>query len=177
MARSQPVCRRGQESRTRPASSPEFCTTRRSSIRLVERPYVLVVLTRGIPEQAVARQLIADISRLGLRARGRAAAQMIVAIGTDHAGFALKDTVVAAIRAAGHEVLDCGAFEVNPDDDYPDFAASVARAVIEGRAVARHPLVRQRRRRVGGGEQVCRHSIGALPRLLLGAPGCRGRLR
>ncbi len=59
---------------------------------------------------------------------------MIVAIGTDHAGFALKDTVIAAIRAAGHEVLDCGAFEVKPDDDYPDFAAGVARAVVEGRA-------------------------------------------
>ena len=59
---------------------------------------------------------------------------MIVAIGTDHAGFALKDTVIAAIRVAGHEVLDCGAFDVNPDDDYPDFAASVARAVSEGRA-------------------------------------------
>ena len=59
---------------------------------------------------------------------------MIVAIGTDHAGFALKETVIAAIRAVGHEVLDCGAFELNAGDDYPDFAASVARAVIEGRA-------------------------------------------
>ena len=59
---------------------------------------------------------------------------MIVAIGTDHAGFTLKETVIAAIRDAGHEVLDCGAFEVNDGDDYPDFAASVARAVMEGRA-------------------------------------------
>jgi len=59
---------------------------------------------------------------------------MIIAIGTDHAGFTLKETVIAAIRAAGHEALDCGAFEVNPDDDYPDSAAAVARAVVEGRA-------------------------------------------
>ena len=59
---------------------------------------------------------------------------MIVAIGTDHAGFTLKETVIAAIRDAGHEVLDCGAFEVNAGDDYPDFAASVARAVMDGRA-------------------------------------------
>jgi ribose 5-phosphate isomerase B len=59
---------------------------------------------------------------------------MIVAIGTDHAGFALKDTVLAAVRAAGHDALDCGAFEINPDDDYPDFAKAVARAVAEGRA-------------------------------------------
>jgi len=59
---------------------------------------------------------------------------MIVAIGTDHAGFPLKSTVVDAIRAAGHEPLDCGAFEVDPADDYPDFAAKVARAVLDGRA-------------------------------------------
>ena len=59
---------------------------------------------------------------------------MIVAIGTDHAGFPLKETVIAAILSAGHDVLDCGAFEIDPGDDYPDFAAGVARAVMEGRA-------------------------------------------
>lgn len=59
---------------------------------------------------------------------------MIVAIGTDHAGFVLKETVIAAIRSAGHEALDCGAFEMDAGDDYPDFAANVARAVIDGRA-------------------------------------------
>ena len=59
---------------------------------------------------------------------------MIVALGTDHAGFPLKPTVVEAIRANGHEVLDCGAFELAPGDDYPDFAAAVARSVLEGRA-------------------------------------------
>lgn len=59
---------------------------------------------------------------------------MIVALGTDHAGFSLKPVVTEAVRAAGHEVLDCGAFEVNAGDDYPDFAECVARAVLEGRA-------------------------------------------
>ena len=59
---------------------------------------------------------------------------MIVALGCDHAGFALKQGVAGAIRAAGHEVLDCGAFELTPDDDYPDFAAAVARAILAGRA-------------------------------------------
>lgn len=59
---------------------------------------------------------------------------MIVAIGTDHAGFPLKDAVVGAIRAGGHEVLDLGAYEVEPGDDYPDFAARVALAVTDGRA-------------------------------------------
>jgi len=59
---------------------------------------------------------------------------MIVALGCDHAGFALKQGVAQAIRAAGHEVLDCGAFELMPGDDYPDFAAAVARAILAGRA-------------------------------------------
>jgi ribose 5-phosphate isomerase B len=59
---------------------------------------------------------------------------MIVAIGTDHAGFALKNVIVAAVRAAGHEILDCGAFELHPDDDYPDFASAVARALADHRA-------------------------------------------
>lgn len=59
---------------------------------------------------------------------------MIVAIGTDHAGFPLKAIVADSVQRAGHEVLDCGAYELDPDDDYPDFAAAVARAIAEGRA-------------------------------------------
>lgn len=60
---------------------------------------------------------------------------MIVAIGSDHGGFVLKAPIIDAIRAAGHEVLDCGAFELQPGDDYPDFAARVAQAVSGGRAI------------------------------------------
>lgn len=59
---------------------------------------------------------------------------MIVAVGTDHAGFALKQIILDAIRGAGHEALDCGAFEIVQGDDYPDFAERVARAVLDGRA-------------------------------------------
>jgi len=57
-----------------------------------------------------------------------------VALGTDHAGFALKDTVVEAIRRGGHEIVDCGAASLVPGDDYPDYAAAVARAIADGRA-------------------------------------------
>lgn len=59
---------------------------------------------------------------------------MIVAVGTDHAGFVLRDTAMEAIRTAGHEVLDCGAYSMTPGDDYPDFASAVAMAVRDGRA-------------------------------------------
>ncbi len=59
---------------------------------------------------------------------------MIVAIGTDHGGFGLKERVVRAVAALGHEVHDCGAMTLDPGDDYPDFAELVARAIMTGRA-------------------------------------------
>ncbi len=59
---------------------------------------------------------------------------MKVAFGTDHAGFALRGPVLEAIRAAGHEVVDCGAFQLESTDDYPDFAERVARSVLDGQA-------------------------------------------
>ncbi len=58
---------------------------------------------------------------------------MILAFGADHAGFALKQYLVAIARAGGHEVLDLG--PCNGDRvDYPDFGEAVGRAVAEGRA-------------------------------------------
>lgn len=59
---------------------------------------------------------------------------MIIALGSDHGGFALKATVADAIRSTGHEILDCGARSLDPDDDYPDFTAAVARAIGGGQA-------------------------------------------
>lgn len=59
---------------------------------------------------------------------------MIVAIGSDHAGFPLKAVVAEAIEQAGHQVLDLGPDRVIPGDDYPDYAAAVAHAVAGGRA-------------------------------------------
>ncbi len=59
---------------------------------------------------------------------------MIIAVGCDHAGFPLKGTVIDALRGAGHEIMDCGAEREIPGDDYPDYAARVARAVRDGKA-------------------------------------------
>ena len=58
---------------------------------------------------------------------------MLVAVGCDHAGFPLKARVVQELENAGHQIVDCGAFDTKPSD-YPDFARAVAVAVIEGRA-------------------------------------------
>jgi 6-phosphogluconolactonase len=57
---------------------------------------------------------------------------MRVGIATDHGGFALKEDLVARLRAAGHHVVDFGAKELHPDDDYPDFVIPLARAVAAG---------------------------------------------
>ncbi len=57
---------------------------------------------------------------------------MRVVLGADHAGYELKDTLVQALREAGHEVLDVGTGGPAPVD-YPDYAVAVSRAVLEGR--------------------------------------------
>jgi ribose 5-phosphate isomerase B len=58
---------------------------------------------------------------------------MRVAIGSDHAGFELKEKLKATIAAAGHSVSDLGTDSLAPVD-YPDFAAAVGRAVLAGEA-------------------------------------------
>ena len=59
---------------------------------------------------------------------------MKVAIAADHAGLPLKQEIVEYVRKLGHEPVDLGAHEFDPDDDYPDFAALVAEAVRDGKA-------------------------------------------
>ena len=54
---------------------------------------------------------------------------MKVYIGTDHAGFELKEKLKVYLCELGHEVEDMGAFELEKDDDYPDFIRPVADAV------------------------------------------------
>jgi RpiB/LacA/LacB family sugar-phosphate isomerase len=58
---------------------------------------------------------------------------MKIVVGSDHAGFALKQEIAAFLRADGHDVLDVGTHSTAPAD-YPDSAEAVGRAVVEGRA-------------------------------------------
>lgn len=53
---------------------------------------------------------------------------MKIAIGSDHAGFELKEEVRKYMAGLGHEVLDLGAFNAEPSD-YPDYAEFVGRAL------------------------------------------------
>lgn len=58
---------------------------------------------------------------------------MKIAIGSDHAGFELKEQLRDTLRAAGYQVADLGTASTE-STDYPDFAAAVARAVRDGQA-------------------------------------------
>lgn len=57
----------------------------------------------------------------------------VVAIASDHAGFALKATLIADLTAMGHEVLDLGPASTD-SVDYADFAHMLARALTGGEA-------------------------------------------
>jgi ribose 5-phosphate isomerase B len=56
-----------------------------------------------------------------------------VALGADHAGFPLKQDLIAFLTDAGHDVVDVGTDSTEPVD-YPPFCAAAARAVVAGDA-------------------------------------------
>jgi ribose 5-phosphate isomerase B len=58
---------------------------------------------------------------------------MRLVIGSDHAGFSLKATVLDHLRSLGHEVIDVGSHDDQPVD-FPDVARKVAAAVTGGEA-------------------------------------------
>jgi ribose 5-phosphate isomerase B len=58
---------------------------------------------------------------------------MRVGIATDHGGFGLKEELRGRLAAAGHDVVEFGAFKLDSGDDYPDFVVPLARAVAAGK--------------------------------------------
>jgi ribose 5-phosphate isomerase B len=58
---------------------------------------------------------------------------MNITIGSDHAGFELKQMLIDYLRQCGHQLNDVGAYGTTPVD-YPDYAEAVALAVLEGRS-------------------------------------------
>lgn len=72
---------------------------------------------------------------------------MRIGIATDHGGFELKEKLAARLGDAGHEVIDFGAREPTPDDDYPDFVIPLGQAVASGK--------------VDRGVAVCGSGVGA----------------
>jgi ribose 5-phosphate isomerase B len=57
---------------------------------------------------------------------------MRLGIAADHGGFELKERLSEELKTLGQEVVDFGAHEYDPKDDYPDFVVPLARAVAQG---------------------------------------------
>lgn len=70
---------------------------------------------------------------------------MKIAVGADHAGYALKEKLLGKLKADGHEVVDFGTHSAE-STDYPDYAAAVGRAVVK--------------REAGAGLLVCSSGVG-----------------
>ena len=60
--------------------------------------------------------------------------KLTVSVGADHGAFEAKNAIAEFLKGAGHEVLDCGAFAFDSEDDYPDFAVSGCCKVLNGEA-------------------------------------------
>lgn len=58
---------------------------------------------------------------------------MKIAVGCDHAGFPLKDVVIEAVKAAGHEVIDVGTYSAEAVD-FPDFTKKVGEKIQNSEA-------------------------------------------
>lgn len=56
-----------------------------------------------------------------------------VVMGADHKGFILKNELAARLSDKC-EIVDLGAYTLDPDDDYPDISQAVAQAIVSGRA-------------------------------------------
>ena len=51
---------------------------------------------------------------------------MRVYLGSDHAGFELKNEIIEHLKTNGHEPIDCGAYTYDAEDDYPAFCIAAA---------------------------------------------------
>jgi ribose 5-phosphate isomerase B len=84
-----------------------------------------------------------------------------VYLGSDHAGFELKAHLVKHLSSAGHEVVDVGPPEYDPEDDYPPFCVEAARRVLADQGSLGVVIGGS-----GNGEQIAANKV----------PGCRAAL-
>ena len=56
---------------------------------------------------------------------------MRVYLGSDHAGFELKQAIIGHLTQSGHEPIDCGAYGYDPEDDYPAFCIAAAQRTLD----------------------------------------------
>ncbi len=88
----------------------------------------------SVPADAIVTPLALDVAReraVTLRRAPAAHRGLAIAIGSDHGGFRLKQSLASWLAAEGHHVRDLGTASESACD-YPDFALAVARAVASG---------------------------------------------
>jgi ribose 5-phosphate isomerase B len=56
---------------------------------------------------------------------------MRIYLGSDHAGFELKNHLVTRLKELGHDPVDCGPHEYVATDDYPPFVMAAAKAAVD----------------------------------------------
>lgn len=66
---------------------------------------------------------------------------MVIYIGADHKGFQLKGYLKQTLQNLGYEVADVGDLQLDETDNYPEFAAAVAKKVSEGHETTRGVLI------------------------------------
>ncbi|OGF64915.1 hypothetical protein A2Z53_03025 [Candidatus Giovannonibacteria bacterium RIFCSPHIGHO2_02_42_15] len=66
---------------------------------------------------------------------------MKIYIGADHAGYRLKEKLKEFLKEKNYTIEDKGAFELNPDDDYPDFVRPVTKAVASDPEASRGVVI------------------------------------
>ena len=88
---------------------------------------------------------------------------MRVYLGSDHAGFELKQQIIEHLKKTGHEPIDCGAFTYDAEDDYPAFCIAAALKTVGRPGQPRHRA------------SAARATASRSPRTRCPAPGARWR--
>jgi len=60
---------------------------------------------------------------------------MLIGIAADHGGFELKQQLKVSLRSAGFDLIDFGADNLVPGDDYPDYVIPLSKAVANGKVI------------------------------------------
>lgn len=92
---------------------------------------------------------------------------MKIYLGSDHAGYALKETIKAFLTDKKYEVEDMGAHKYEMEDDYPDFVREVAKAVANDPERSRGVVIGGS----GQGEAICANRVkGVRAAVFYGGP-------
>ena len=102
-------------------------------VRQIVQRVLAQVMGQAQPSTPAAPMLPSASVQAAAKPEGRSGPARVVAIGADHGGFDLKETLLAYVTELGFDARDMGTFSKSPVD-YPDFAHAVAIHVSTGEA-------------------------------------------